>query len=100
MDLSTIYFTHRRLGAAVIPVSAREALGREIRRLRRERGLSQAQLALPLTRAYVSAVERGRVVPSLASLLLMAHRLGVPAAQLLAAVESPTPWLVGRSRDA
>jgi len=36
-----------------------------------------------MTRAYVSAVELGRVCPSLPSLVLFARRLGVPVSQLL-----------------
>jgi hypothetical protein len=40
-----------------------------------------------MTRAYVSAVELGRVCPSLPSLLLFARRLGVPISQLLATLD-------------
>jgi hypothetical protein len=36
-----------------------------------------------MSRAYVSAVELGRVCPSLPSLVLFARRLGVPVTQLL-----------------
>jgi hypothetical protein len=42
---------------------------------------------MPMTRAYVSAVELGRVCPSLPSLVLFARRLGVPLSQLLATLD-------------
>ncbi|HTC85958.1 MAG TPA: helix-turn-helix transcriptional regulator, partial [Candidatus Acidoferrum sp.] len=48
--------------------------------------MSQAEIGLPLTRGFVSAVERGHVVPSLPSLLHLASRLGVDAAALLSSV--------------
>jgi transcriptional regulator with XRE-family HTH domain len=53
------------------------AIGRELRRQRRAKGMTQAALGAPLTRAFVSAVERGRTVPSLPALALLADRLGV-----------------------
>ena len=39
--------------------------------------MTQAALGAPLTRAFVSAVETGRTVPSLPALALLADRLGV-----------------------
>jgi transcriptional regulator with XRE-family HTH domain len=54
------------------------AIGRELRRQRRAKGLTQASLGSPLTRGFVSAVERGRTVPSIAALALLADRLDVP----------------------
>ena len=59
------------------------ALGQRIRRLRRAEGLTQAQLGAPLRKAFVSAVELGRVVPSLRALAVMAARLRVPIAVLI-----------------
>jgi transcriptional regulator with XRE-family HTH domain len=73
-QMSTI--TKHRLDAA-------PGLGREIRRRRRGRGLTQSELGWPLTRAFVSAVEHGRCLPSLAALALFAERLGVSPAALL-----------------
>jgi transcriptional regulator with XRE-family HTH domain len=67
------------------------ALGEEIRRLRLDRGLTQTELGWPLTRAYVSSVERGRCVPSVVALLLFATRLRVPAGELLNAVNFDLP---------
>ena len=73
----------RRTGARTIPPATRRRLGAEIRRRRVATGLSQRALGAPMTRAYVSAVELGRVCPSLPSLVLFARRLGVPVSRLL-----------------
>jgi transcriptional regulator with XRE-family HTH domain len=51
------------------------AIGRELRRRRTAKGLTQASLGEPLTRGFVSAVERGHTVPSIAALALLTDRL-------------------------
>ena len=51
------------------------AIGREVHRRRKARGLTQASLGEPLTRGFVSAVERGHTVPSIAALALLTDRL-------------------------
>jgi transcriptional regulator with XRE-family HTH domain len=84
MSLSSI---SNRRGAGAISPEDRQALGRSIRHRRVEQGLTQSQLASPLTRAYASAVEHGRVTPSLASLVLFAQRLGVTVGELVAPLE-------------
>ena len=66
--------------------AALRAVGREVRRLRVEKGMTQTDLAGPFTRAYVCGVERGHTVPSLSSLLYFSSRLGVAPAELLMAV--------------
>jgi transcriptional regulator with XRE-family HTH domain len=66
---------HHRAGAGS---ELSVAIGRELRLQRRARGLTQAALGAPLTRAFVSAVETGRTVPSLPALALLADRLEVP----------------------
>jgi transcriptional regulator with XRE-family HTH domain len=66
---------HERAGAGS-PLSI--AIGHELRRQRRARGLTQASLGAPLTRAFVSAVERGKTVPSIPALALLADHLGMP----------------------
>ena len=66
-------------------------LGSELRRQRRARGLTQAQLGGTLTRSFVSGVERGLIVPSLASLVLFADRLGTTPAALISAVNFQSP---------
>lgn len=68
------------------------ALGRELRRLRLARGLAQQAVGSSFTRAYVSAVENGHIVPSLAGLILLSRKLEVsPGAVLDAAVSVSAP---------
>lgn len=61
---------------------ARE-LGRRVRAARITRGMTQAQAGYPLSRAFVSLVERGETLPSLASILWLAGRLGIEVEDLL-----------------
>lgn len=63
------------------------ALGHEIRQRREALGLTQTLAAGPLTRAFVSSIERGRFAPSLSSLLIIARQLNTSAATILRAVE-------------
>jgi transcriptional regulator with XRE-family HTH domain len=63
-------------------------LGMEIKRRRLALQLSQAEVGHPLSRAFLSSVERGRMTPSLPSLVIIARRLNSSAAVLLASVES------------
>ncbi|MHB8460732.1 MAG: helix-turn-helix domain-containing protein [Candidatus Limnocylindrales bacterium] len=79
------------------PINLAGRVGAEIRRRRVDSGLTQAELGSPLSRSFISAVEHGRVVPSLATLTLVAHRLGIGLGTLLdgvddhlSAVYSPT----------
>lgn len=59
-------------------------LGERVRKARLEAGLSQAQLGAPhFTRAYVSAIELGKVRPAVKSLEFMAARLGKPASYFM-----------------
>ena len=80
----------RRLSFGV-PPEWRGRIGHELRERRVTAGLSQAELGSPLTRAYVSAVERGRVVPSLPALRLMTRRLDTTLADFFAGVEHRDP---------
>jgi len=49
-----------------------------------ERGLSQAQLGAPyFTRAHVSAIELGKILPALTALVHFSRKLGVHARDLL-----------------
>ena len=75
-----------RLSKTLDP-ALRRALGRRLRQLRKDRALTQGELGAPLTRAYVSAVEAGRTVPSLPALQLMVDRLDVPLSAFFEAVE-------------
>ncbi|GGX93409.1 transcriptional regulator [Streptomyces anandii JCM 4720] len=60
-----------------------ETIGRRVQQLRRERGLTQRQLAEPAyTPAYISTLEAGRVRPSDEALRHIAGRLGVAFEEL------------------
>lgn len=60
-------------------------VGKNIRRLRRHRGLSQEQLAerADLHRVFVGQVERGEKCPSILTLEKIAQALEVEAGELL-----------------
>lgn len=61
-----------------------QGLGDRLRRARAEAGLSQAQLGAPhFTRAYVSAVELGKIRPAVKSLEFMAAQLSKPVSYFL-----------------
>ncbi|MCC6526761.1 MAG: helix-turn-helix transcriptional regulator [Polyangiaceae bacterium] len=64
------------------------ALGRRIRSLRHERGLSQEELAdrAELHRTYVGGIERGERNPTVRNLAAMARALGVSLSTLLEGV--------------
>src|SRR5215203_1570848 len=76
----------RRLSASLDP-AWRVALGLELRDRRRHSGFTQRALGEPLTKGFVSAVEHGRIVPSLPALRLMTDRLGVPLGEFLRDVD-------------
>ncbi len=63
----------------------RKQVGRNVRRIRRERNWSQEELAFEsgLHRTYISGVERGVRNPTVLVLQEIATALDVPAAQLL-----------------
>lgn len=62
-----------------------QLFGERIGVLRQERGLTQERLAgkADLTTGFVNAVEHGRKVPSLTTILKLARALEVDAADLL-----------------
>ena len=72
------------------PVSdSLQQIGERIRKARLESGLSQAQLGAPhFTRAYVSAIELGKVRPAMKSLEFLADKLGKPASYFLEDAEA------------
>ena len=72
------------------PVSeSLQQIGDRIRKARAEAGLSQAQLGAPhFTRAYVSAIELGKVRPAMKSLEFMADKLGKPTSYFLEDAEA------------
>ena len=63
------------------------AIGLELRRRRVDAGLTQSALGAPLTRAFVSAVERGHVVPSLPALALLVQRLDLSLSEFFSGVQ-------------
>ena len=60
-------------------------LGANVRRIRREAGISQEELAdrAKLHRTYISSVERAGRNVSVENIFSLAEALGVPAAELL-----------------
>jgi transcriptional regulator with XRE-family HTH domain len=84
MRLSTI----RKQEVAGAESRFSSALGSEIRRRRLALGLSQASIGGPLSRAFMSRLEQGRLTPSLPSLIIIARRLNSSGSEILATVES------------
>jgi transcriptional regulator with XRE-family HTH domain len=60
-------------------------LGARIRKLRKSKDMSQAELAkrARLTRVYVTRLEAGQQDPSLSTINALARALGVPVTELL-----------------
>jgi transcriptional regulator with XRE-family HTH domain len=67
------------------------SLGAAIRERRRAMGLTQTELGRPMTKGFVSGVERGRSLPSLLALTYFADRLDVPISALLEGVKEGLP---------
>ena len=66
------------------------SFGNAVRQVREERGWSQERLAehADLNRSYIGDLERGRAMPSLATLTKLASALGLQPAALVARFES------------
>jgi transcriptional regulator with XRE-family HTH domain len=64
----------------------RLGLGSELKRRRLAANMSQDEASGPLTRAYLSQVESGRTMPSLAALIVLAEKLGTSADEVLRGV--------------
>ena len=66
-------------------MDSRQIVGRNVKRLRKERGLSQEQLAFEteLHRTYISGIERGIRNPTVLILEKLAKALKVGPAELL-----------------
>ena len=67
------------------PIPEAELFGKTLRKLRLAKELTQERLAgaAGLTTGYVNTVERGMQVPSLTTILKLAHALGVTPSDLL-----------------
>lgn len=72
----------KHLHAGAGSIAARE-LGRRVRERRLAIGMTQSELAAPLTRGFVSAVEQGHALPSLGALWLFATRLRIRVGDLV-----------------
>src|SRR2546422_8997974 len=60
------------------------AFGHRIRSLRSAKGISQAELGAPyFTRAHVSAIELGKILPSIPTLIHFARKLAAPVRELI-----------------
>lgn len=78
-----------------------EDVGREVRRLREERGWSQAKLAAAADMAVsgISQIETGVRSPSAATLTKLARALGLEVADLFPKAQAPRPKLPGEVYD-
>lgn len=71
-------------------MDAKILFGRNVRRLRNGRALSQEDLAQEagLHRTYIGSVERGERNISLANIVIIARALDIPIADLFAGIET------------
>ena len=76
------------------------ALGETLRERRQELSLTQDEVGHPLSRAFISQLERGRVSPSLGSLALIAERLSISLPELLDQVNRRVTDCVNSPDDA
>lgn len=72
-----------------MPLSVEEAFGQTLRELRKEKGLSQEELAHEsgLDRTFISLLERGKRQPSLGTIISIANALTLSASELINKVE-------------
>jgi transcriptional regulator with XRE-family HTH domain len=77
----------------------RRRLGSELRRRRLAARLSQHEVSSPLTRAFVSQVERGLTMPSLPALIVLSERLGTSADEVLRSVNQALIWESGGDHE-
>src|SRR5262245_545920 len=69
-------------------------LGSRIRGIRRQRGLTQAELASSeLSESYISLIESGKRKPGPRTLRLLAERLGLTVDELTKRVVTPDPQI-------
>lgn len=76
------------------------AFGDALREIRKEKGISQEQLALDsgLDRTYVSLIERGVQSPTIRTVLKVANVLGVKPSEIIRRMESLLPKARSRAR--
>lgn len=74
----------RRTRRRMPPGRPLQGLGMRLRAARQQAGLSQAQLGSPFfTRAYISALELGKIQPSTKALSFLAERLSTSISYLI-----------------
>jgi transcriptional regulator with XRE-family HTH domain len=83
MQVCPVSARRKRKRAALPSGDLAKRVGRRLRAARIAKGMSQAELAAPMTRAMVSAVELGKVSPSLETLARFASRLDLRVKDLL-----------------
>jgi transcriptional regulator with XRE-family HTH domain len=78
-----------RGGKQTARVSEEDAFGEILRQIRKDRGLSQEELAFQTEYhpSYISQLERGRKSPSLRTIMRLAGVLDTPASEILRRVE-------------
>lgn len=71
-------------------MDASKAFGKVLRRLRRDRDLSQENLAnaVGMERSYISKLEKGDFQPKLKTILALSDELGIRASELVDRVEN------------
>ncbi len=72
------------------PATPELAFAKALREIRAERGISQEEVGFEsgYHRTYISMLERGKMNPSLRTILSLASVLDVPAAEIMRRVES------------
>ncbi|MDO8552621.1 MAG: helix-turn-helix transcriptional regulator [bacterium] len=62
-----------------------QAFGRNMKRLRMEKGITQGDISrsLKLARSFISNIENGKTNPTLATIVKIARTLGVPIKDLV-----------------
>jgi transcriptional regulator with XRE-family HTH domain len=81
-----------------VPVTAEVRFGQTLRELRKERGISQEQLAFEsgYHPTYIGQLERGKKSPSLRAILRIAGALGTAGSEILRRVEAGIPTRLDR----
>ncbi|MEF2251295.1 helix-turn-helix transcriptional regulator [Ralstonia solanacearum] len=77
------------MGGLLVRVSGATAIGVVLKQLRRQRAMTQEQIAVEagLDRTYVSYLETGRRSPSLDTMLALSTALHTPLAQIALLIE-------------
>ena len=95
--LSNVHCHHRHVPQRTHPSPLLVVLGKRIQEIRRDKGLTQEQLAAAsgLHRAYIGHLEAGRRNPTILTISLLAEGLNVPMAEL---VSFPQPVRAQKDR--